>query len=348
MSETSTNLSHKLRINNRAGEWREIPACISKGFALFIGLYCIISLTAGLAGKMPNLNTWWIDLQPLPKVLSTLFLGLSGIFMLLYGVLPVLGMQLRKLSLAFAVSLAAVSLYNTFYFYILIINGSFSPGFCLPLSFVVFLILSFIAWGMRKNVAVKTGFRSAFLRLSVIAVLVSISPLSQMFFFGKSDYRRPADAIVVFGARAYADGNLSDALADRVRTGCELYEQGYAELLVFSGGPGEGEITEPEAMRRFAINHGVHEEAILIDNGGLNTRLTVENTSKYFRKRGIRRILAVSHFYHLPRIKMSYSKKGIVAYTVPARESYCLTQMPYLLVRETAALWYYYFTLVMN
>src|SRR5262249_1030878 len=60
--------------------------------------------------------------------------------------------------------------------------------------------------------------------------------LLQMLCFGRTDYSRPADAIVVFGARAYADGSPSLALADRVRTGCALWRRGLAPLLVLSGG----------------------------------------------------------------------------------------------------------------
>jgi len=51
-------------------------------------------------------------------------------------------------------------------------------------------------------------------------MLLAAFPLALMLFFGNTDYRRPADAVVVFGARVYASGKLSDALEDRIRTGC--------------------------------------------------------------------------------------------------------------------------------
>jgi hypothetical protein len=55
-----------------------------------------------------------------------------------------------------------------------------------------------------------------------------------------------------------------------------------------------------------------------------------------------RRVLAVSHFYHLPRIKLSYQRAGFEVYTVPARQKYLLSQMPYNMAREVAAFWAYY------
>jgi uncharacterized SAM-binding protein YcdF (DUF218 family) len=109
-----------------------------------------------------------------------------------------------------------------------------------------------------------------------------------------------------------------------------------------SGGPGDGDIHETEGMKRMAMALGVPGEAILRDTNGLNTQATIENTCEMFEQAGFRRILIVSHFYHLPRIKMTYQRRGWDIYTVPAKESYTLTEMPKYILREIAALWVYY------
>ncbi|MBI3919782.1 MAG: YdcF family protein [Armatimonadetes bacterium] len=167
-------------------------------------------------------------------------------------------------------------------------------------------------------------------------------PLAQIYCFGKTDYRRPADAVVVFGARAFKNGHCSRALRDRVRTGCQLYLDGLAHTLIFSGGPGDGAITEPEAMRRYALRLGVPDKDILLDPEGLDTEATAKNTCLLFTEHNLRRVMAVSHFYHLPRIKMTYRRHGWDVYTVPAQESRVLVRMPYYMMREVAALWVYY------
>src|SRR5262249_53745089 len=145
-------------------------------------------------------------------------------------------------------------------------------------------------------------------------------PVGQMVCFGKTDYRRPADAAVVLGARVYADGRPSDALADRVRTACQLYRDGLVRKLIFSGGPGDGAIPEAESMRRMAAQLGVKPEDILIDSAGVNTQATVRNSESVFAQVHASRILVVSHFYHLPRIKLAYQREGLEVYTVPAKE----------------------------
>jgi hypothetical protein len=53
-------------------------------------------------------------------------------------------------------------------------------------------------------------------------------------------------------------------------------------------------------------------------------------------------VLAVSHFYHLPRIKLAYQRAGLDVCTVPARQGRWLSQIPYNMAREVAAFWVYY------
>ena len=167
-------------------------------------------------------------------------------------------------------------------------------------------------------------------------------PMAQMATFGLTDYRRPADAILVFGARAYADGRPSDALSDRMRTACELYNQGLAARLILSGGPGDGPVHETEAMRRIALAAGIPDLALILDPAGTNTRATVANAAAIAREGGFDRVLAVSHFYHLPRIKLQADRAGLKCFTVPSPQGRPLTRLWYFMAREAAACWMYY------
>jgi uncharacterized SAM-binding protein YcdF (DUF218 family) len=55
-----------------------------------------------------------------------------------------------------------------------------------------------------------------------------------------------------------------------------------------------------------------------------------------------KKVLVVSHFYHLPGVKLAYQRAGWEVYTVPAKESCFFRQMPFFVAREVAALWVYY------
>ena len=321
-----------------------LPA-VARGLAFFLGAFSLLNVLGDLLSPGFDANHWWIDLRPIHSPAADIFLAASAVLLIAYSIRPVLSAERRILTYAFLGALLLVTCWNAVTFYVLIIRRAIRSGF--PVAFSIFvggaIATVLISLGEQKKARrKKAGTRSTI--TSVVTVLICLVgfPFAQMFCFGRTDYRRPADAIVVFGARVYANGRVSDALADRVRTGCELYRDGLARRIIFSGGPGDGDVHETEAMRAMALKLGVPAQAIILDTAGLNTRATVTNTCSMFKDHGIRRVLAVSHFYHLPRIKMSYQRQDLDVYTVPAKESYTLTAMPYFIARETAALWVYY------
>lgn len=293
---------------------------------------------------MANGNLWWIDLHFLPGGIAQSGSLLAAALMVLFAIRPVSSAWRRCLSVASVGLLALGTLGNAIQFYVLLAQGTIHAGIPIALSGLVTGALTLVALAIwRHGSQPCQQSRGARLQTaSVFVVCVLVFPILQMVCFGKTDYRRPADAAVVLGARAYADGRPSDALADRVRTACALYRDGLVHKLIFSGGPGDGAITESQAMKRMALKLGVKQDDIVLDERGINTRATVRNTEMLFRELQASRVLVVSHFYHLPRVKMAYHQAGTEVFTVPARESYLLRQLPYNMAREVAAFWSYY------
>lgn len=323
---------------------REFLAHVSaRALALFIGGFSLLNLLGSILAPGFDANLWWIDLRVFPEIPATLFLLLTSLCLFSFAIWPPHARWRRGLTTATVGAVMIVALWNVCEFYYVLAHGRLRPLLPIPLSLFVFAALGLI---LKANLrpASPTPFSKPCLGvLALLGVCLIGFPLAQMICFGKTDYRRPADVAVVFGARAYADGRPSDALADRVRTACQLYRDGLVKKLIFSGGPGDGAVHETEAMRRQAVRQGVKAGDILIDSTGLNTQATVKNTEAMFSQLGAHRILVVSHFYHLPRIKMAYHRSGWEVYTVPANESYLLRQTPYFMAREVAAMWVYYF-----
>lgn len=313
----------------------------ARTFALFVALLTIMNLMGDLLWPGFDASIWWISLGTLPAWLSKFLLAVSAFTLFVFACRRPACARRSPFTAALALALAGVAATNVITFYFLLATNRITAGFPVPLSSLIcigMLLVAREAWSRRPE-------RRRVIAWRVVAgclCLFGVFPLAQMLFFGNTDYRRPADAVVVFGARAYKDGRLSDALEDRVRTACELYRSGLARRLVLSGGPGDGAIHETEAMRRYAVKHGVRPEDIFTDESGLNTQATVRNTVPLFRQWHAGRVLAVSHFYHLPRIKLSYQRAGFEVCTVPARQKYFLSQMPYSMAREVAAFWTYY------
>jgi len=356
---------------------RGVFVAIARGAALFIGGFTLINMIGELFVGGFDANLWWIDTRPLPTVVASPRLWAAALLMLAFALRPAMGSIRRRTSLAVIGVTATIVASNVAVFIKLVADGSIVAGFPLPFSamvmvgLVMMLVAVLLAGAPQPTPGVSAGDtptpttaapddpagltdthantatrrprwkRRAAMAGATAACAVAF-PVMQMMCFGYTDYRRPADAIVVFGARAYADGEPSHALADRVRTACTLYHAGVADRLVFSGGPGDGDVHETEAMRRYAERRGVPEHAILCDTQGLNTRATVTHTVPMFQRRHIHRVIAVSHFYHLPRVKLTYQRAGVEVYTVPAKEAYVLKQLPYNMAREVVALWWYH------
>ncbi len=314
---------------------------ITRAFALFVALLTIMNLLGDLLWPGFDASLWWISFGMLPEWLSKFLLAVSAFALLRFACRRPACSRRSLFTAALAVALASVAAMNVVTFYCLLATDRIATGFPVPLSSFVcigMLLVAREAWSLGAEQRRVIAWRV----VGGCVFLFGVFPLAQMLFFGNTDYRRPADVVVVFGARAYQDGRLSDALEDRVRTACELYRSGLVRRVVMSGGPGDGTIHETEAMRRYAIQHGVRAEDIFVDQHGLNTEATVRNTVPLFRQWRANRVLAVSHFYHLPRIKLSYQRAGFDVCTVPARQKYFLSQIPYSMMREVAAFWTYY------
>lgn len=177
-----------------------------------------------------------------------------------------------------------------------------------------------------------------------VGLWAAVFARGQMQCFGRADYRgdprtHPADGIVIFGARAYANGAPSPALRYRVERALELFEEGFAPRLFLSGGPGDGAFHEVDVMSAILTQHGVPTTALVRDEGGWSTQLTVDHAAEHFGPGA--ELLAVSQAFHLPRIELTFARAGLDVRTVPARDS----RYPWVRMRnanrETLALGWY-------
>jgi uncharacterized SAM-binding protein YcdF (DUF218 family) len=312
---------------------------VARGIALFIGLFALLNVLAVLRHASFDGNEWWIDLRALPAIVSKATIAALATLLAAWAIRPRMSATRTALTISFLVLGIAVVLFNAITFYRLKATGVIATPVPAPFSILVALVLAGICWRAARRPS-RLVFRWA--ALGFIACAIGF-PLAQTLAFGLTDYRRPADAILVFGARAHADGEPSDALEARLLTGIELYKQGLAPRLIFSGGPGDGAWSEAAVMRRIAMEKGVPESAITLDDQGLTTDASVRNTARLLARTINPRVLAVSHAWHLPRVKLRCEREGLIAYTVPADErGQVLRKTPFLVAREIPALWLYY------
>lgn len=268
---------------------------------------------------------------------------MAAFVLIAFGLKPRLGKLRTALSVFTLLPLLLAAIVNSLQFFHLLWHDRISTSVPFPLSAFTGFLFAVILWLSFQPLPLFTEKRQNLLVALNFAFALGIFPLAQMLFFGATDYRRPADVAVVFGARTYHDGRLSDALADRVRTACDLYHAGLVSRLFMSGGPGDGPVHETEAMRDYALRRGVPPEAIILDRNGVNTAATLRNLAEIAERHRYNRILAVSHGYHLPRIKMTAERHHLRVYTVPVQSPQFLGKLPIFMAREAAGWWFYFF-----
>lgn len=331
--------------------WSEFRRCVIgiafwtfkevvRATALFLGLFAITNFVGDAVRSGFSARDWWLDLGPLPATFAGLWELLAGLS-LLAAVFPVPSVPLRQVCTAVLTATLLLAVGNALQFHRLDPSNAILSGVFPVVSLVVVLTIAgslALVWSKPRPVSRASWW----LPVGLAPVVAILFALLQISLFSRVDDRRPADAAVVFGCRVYRSGQPSHALADRVRTAVELYRLGLVRELWLSGGPGEGSLHETEAMRSLAIAQGVPAAAIRLDRLGLDTASTVRNTVDWLGPRPSGRLLAVSHGYHLPRIKLCFQRSGREVFTVPARQRYIFPNQKLLTAREVAAFWWYY------
>jgi SanA protein len=115
---------------------------------------------------------------------------------------------------------------------------------------------------------------------------------------------------IVFGAGLWRDGSPTPVLRDRVQMAAALYFAGKVQKLLMSGA-----YSEPDAMRQYALELGVPEGAIVLDNEGRRTYDTCLRAKAIF---SLTDVILVTQSFHLPRALLTCNALGLHGVGVPA------------------------------
>jgi uncharacterized SAM-binding protein YcdF (DUF218 family) len=158
----------------------------------------------------------------------------------------------------------------------------------------------------------------------------------------------PADAIVVLGAGASPDGQLSNRSLRRLVGGLALYRRGLAPRVIMMGPAVRGGPVEAEVRAALARAIGVPDGALVVEGRGLTTRHEAAVTAERMRETGGRRILLVTGAQHMPRARLLFERAGLEVIPAPVVEISPAARMPgsrlklaQLVVQELVARLYY-------
>jgi len=114
------------------------------------------------------------------------------------------------------------------------------------------------------------------------------------------------DAIVVPGAKVYADGGLSAPMRDRTLRAVELWRAGVAPRIVISGGLcSYAGATQAEAGAALAEQRGVPRESLVLEKRAFNTEENARFTAELL---GPVRVVVVTDTYHVLRCELVFGR----------------------------------------
>lgn len=149
-------------------------------------------------------------------------------------------------------------------------------------------------------------------------VFFSIFILTSFAFAGELE---PADVIIGlgYGPALNKKGEPKKELVRRVKKVVELYKDGLAPYIIFTGG-NTGAGCESEVMAELAEKMGVPREKIILETKATDTITNARYSVEIMKKYGWKKAILVSNPYHLRRAKWLFeANPGIKVELAPAR-----------------------------
>lgn len=128
--------------------------------------------------------------------------------------------------------------------------------------------------------------------IAIIIVLIIAAPLFIGWYLSPQDALEPSDAIVA------VSGGDTNA---RIEKAVQLYEEGWAPVVIFSGAAAEGEISNAEAMKNIAVKKGIPTSDILLEEYSQDTEENAEFSANIIKEKEFTKIILVTSPYHQRR-----------------------------------------------
>lgn len=154
-----------------------------------------------------------------------------------------------------------------------------------------------------------------------IGLLATATAAAWITWAGNRVELRAVDCIIVPGARVLAPGQPGPVLRARVTNAIDLYRQGWARAIIFTGGAGESGPVESAEARRLALEGGLPQEHLFTESA---SHTTVENfvyARRIMAEHGWRSCLVSTDPFHAPRCLRIARDLGLDPYPAPAFQS---------------------------
>lgn len=161
--------------------------------------------------------------------------------------------------------------------------------------------------------------------IGIVLILYILATTISIWNYGKMDEKQSADVAIVLGA-ATVNGAVTPVFQERINHGIWLYQNGFVKTLIFTGGIGEGnEKSDAWAAKQYAIEQGIPESVILLEEKSTITQENIENAKKIMDDNCYNTAIIVSDPLHMKRAMLMADDNGIKAYSSPTPTSRYIT-----------------------
>lgn len=162
----------------------------------------------------------------------------------------------------------------------------------------------------------KKCFQFILICMCIFLFLYIVNAIS-IICYSKIDDKKKADVIIVLGASTYND-KVSPVFQERLNHGIWLYQHGYAQKIILTGGYGKGnQHSDSFVAREYVINKGIRQTDILIEEKSTITQDNLKYAKEIMDNFAYRSAIIVSDPLHMKRAILMAEDYQINAYSSP-------------------------------
>lgn len=170
-----------------------------------------------------------------------------------------------------------------------------------------------------------------------LSIFFVVSVAIGIWNYGKEDEKAQSDVAIVLGAAVW-DGEVSPVYRERINHAIALYEDGFVDYIILTGGFGEGSYkSDSQVAKEYALSQGVPEERILIEEKSTITEENLEFSKEVMEENDLETAIIVSDPLHMKRSMLMAEDYNINALSSPTTTSMyksLKTKIPFLLREE--------------
>ena len=312
---------------------------MARGAALGLACLLILNLLEIFVHGTSAVENWFCSLKPLTQPLCIAVLAMAATSFLMFSMRPALPGPVWFATFGLVLMLSGFCGWEVLRLNQQVPDAMRVTAMARPLGILMLLAVAGI--GVLTGNADSVRGRSSYLAIvTSAAIAMTAFAVVTIQTGGLSDTvsEMPVAAILVLGCGLDADGTASDALSDRVLTGCKLLRGGNSPLLVLSGRPGTNGVTESAAMQQLSMASGVSESSLLLDESGTDLAASIRFVKGLPELKEDRSVIVVSHWHQLARARLLARRTGLTVVAVAAEQQHALFNQNLLVAKEVGAL----------